>query len=112
MIVPRGRANHTYGPLKGASRAMTTSATIIPMLEIAALALVLIGAAFGYVLRQALRSPRGYEDEDGFHFEPEPLPEPRAERWPRAGYPGINRRISGRIFHHRSSSPEDLGPIL
>jgi hypothetical protein len=93
---------------------MNSSTIFILSLKVAAAALVLTIAACGYLFRYALRSPKGYEDEDGFHIEPDPLPRSETENRPRRreGNPLAVQKTFSRVFHHRSNAPEDLESTL
>jgi hypothetical protein len=90
---------------------MNSSALFILTLKVAAGALVLIIAACGFVLSHAARSPKGYEDEDGFHLDPVPLPRLNAKRGNRAVIPTVEHEVFGKVRHHHwFGSPSDLGP--
>jgi hypothetical protein len=58
-------------------------------LEIAAIAILLMVAAFVYVFRQAARAPQGFENLDSFHFGTEPHAQAKARGWNRAVVPAI-----------------------
>jgi hypothetical protein len=80
-------------------------------LKVAAGALVLIIAACGFVLSHAARSPKGYEDEDGFHLDPETLARRNAKRGNRTEIPTGEHEVFGQVRHrHRFGSQSDLGP--
>ena len=52
----------------------------VQILAMAAIALVVMLAAVGYVFWEAAKAPRGHEDPDGFHYDPEP-PDPAGKPW-------------------------------
>jgi hypothetical protein len=58
-------------------------------LEIAAIVILLMVAAFVYVFRQAARAPKGFENLDNFHCGTEPHARSKARRRNRAVVPAV-----------------------
>ena len=85
----------------GANRTMNLATISAVIAEVAGGALALAAAA-GYVFWAAAKAPRGHEDLQGFHFDPEPLAkgDGRKSRWNRAKSPSLDEPAMGGI-HHR-----------
>jgi hypothetical protein len=63
---------------------MRESTMIALTLEVAAIGILLVVLAVGFVYRQAARAPKGFENSDGFHFGAEPRPQGITHRRKRA----------------------------